>query len=60
MPDHDLDALIDAAAPALGLAVEPAWREQIRMHLGMSLRHALAVAAFDLPDEIDPAPIFRA
>ncbi len=57
--DQSLDALIDAAAPLLGLTLDVAWREAVRTHLGISLRHGLAVAAFDLPDELDPAPLFR-
>ena len=58
--DETMDALIDAAGPMLGIPVEPAWRASIRTHLAISLHHALAVAAFGLPDETDPAPVFRA
>ncbi len=55
-----LDALIDAGTAALGIAVAPEWRDQIRLHLAISLRHASQVAAFPLPDETDPAPVFQA
>ncbi len=55
-----LDALIAAGAEVLGLSVDPAWQRAIRAHLGVTLRHAALVAAFDLPDEADPAPVFRA
>lgn len=55
-----LDALIDAGSAVLGIAVAPEWREQIRLHLAISLRHAAAVGAFPLPDETDPAPMFQA
>ncbi len=55
-----LDALIDAAEPLLGIPVDPAWRASIRTHLEISLRHALTVASFRLPDESEPAPVFRA
>jgi len=58
--DDGLDALIDAGTALLGIAVAPEWREQIRLHLEISLRHAARVAAFPLPDETDPAPVFRA
>lgn len=58
--DRALDALIDAAAPILGLKLDVAWRDAVRTHLGLSLRHGLAVAEFALPDEIDPAPVYRA
>ncbi len=57
--DAALDRLIDAAAPLLGLQIAPEWRPAVRTHLGLSLRHALAVADFVLPDELDPAPVFH-
>jgi 1-carboxybiuret hydrolase subunit AtzG-like len=57
---RDLDAMIDAASALLGIAVAPEWREAIRLHLAISLGHAHAVADFALPDEADPAPVFRA
>lgn len=60
---HDvqsLNALIDAGAAVLDLPIDPAWREAIRTHLDISLRHAKAVASFALPDETEPAPVFRA
>ncbi len=56
----DLDAMIDAAAAVLGITVAPEWRAAIRMHLAISLGHAHAVAAFVLPDDAEPAPVFRA
>lgn len=55
-----LDSLIDAAGPLLGIPVAPEWRDAIRAHLDISLRHATAVAAFSLPDEAEPAPVFSA
>jgi len=58
--DEGLDALIDAGTALLGITVAPEWREQIRLHLEIPLRHAAQVAAFPLPDETDPAPVFRA
>jgi hypothetical protein len=56
----ELDAMVDAAAAVLGLRVAPEWRAAIRAHLAISLGHAHAVADFVLPDEIEPAPVFRA
>ena len=55
-----LDRMIDAAEPVLGIPVDPAWRASIRTHLEISLRHALAITSFPLPDEAEPAPVFRA
>ncbi len=58
MPDENaFDTLIDAVAPLLGIPVEPEWRPAIRTHLGITLRHASALGAFPLPDDLDPAPV---
>jgi hypothetical protein len=59
-PNPDLDAMIEAATAVLGLPLDPTWRAAIRAHLDVTLRHAAAVGAFALPDEADPAPVFRA
>jgi Protein of unknown function (DUF4089) len=59
--DEDaLDELIDAAARALGIPVEPQWKPGIRANLQVTLRVAAMVAEFALPDEAEPAPVFEA
>jgi hypothetical protein len=58
--ETQLDALIDAGTAVLGIPLQPAWRSAIRMHLAISLGHAATVLEFPLPDEADPAPVFRA
>ncbi|MGH6665385.1 MAG: DUF4089 domain-containing protein [Pseudolabrys sp.] len=55
-----LDDFIAAAARALDLPLEPQWRSAIRANLAVTLQHAKAVAEFPLPDEAEPAPIFKA
>jgi hypothetical protein len=55
-----LDAYIEAAASALGLPVESAWRTAVKANLEVNLRHAALVAEFELPDEAEPAPVFEA
>jgi hypothetical protein len=60
MSTNDLDALIAALAHALDLPVDPAWHPAIRFNLDVTLRFAALVAAFPLPDEAEPAPVFRA
>ncbi len=60
MSDPDAtDALIEAAAPLLGIALQPEWRPAIRAHLEISLAQARLVAAFALPDDAEPAPVFH-
>jgi hypothetical protein len=55
-----LDTMIDGAVKALRLPLEPAWRESVHANLEVTLAHAMAVAEFELPDEAEPAPVFRA
>ena len=58
--DRNLDALVDAAAKAMGLPIEPAWKPAIKANLQVSLRLAALVEEFELPDEAEPAPVFEA
>jgi hypothetical protein len=55
-----LDDLIDAAAHALALPIEPAWRPAIKFNLEVNLRLAASFADFPLPDDAEPAPVFVA
>jgi hypothetical protein len=60
MPADPLDEYIDAAAKALGLPIEEAWRPAVRANLEVSLRLARMVDEFALPDEAEPASVFTA
>jgi 1-carboxybiuret hydrolase subunit AtzG-like protein len=55
-----LDRFIDAAAQALALPVEPAWKPAIKFNLDVTLRMAASFADFPLPDDAEPAPVFVA
>jgi hypothetical protein len=55
-----LDDLIVAAANALALTVDPAWKPAVRANLQVIFAQAALVTAFDLPDDAEPAPIFKA
>jgi hypothetical protein len=57
---NDTDAWLDANAALLGIDVAPEWREAVRMHLRITGDLAQRVLEFPLPDEADPAPVFRA
>ena len=59
-PLDPLDGFIEAAARVLALPVEPQWLPDIKANLAVTLRAAALVADFALPDESEPAPIFRA
>jgi hypothetical protein len=60
MSADPLDDYIDAAAKALSLPVEEAWRPAVKANLDVSLKFARLVDEFALPDEIEPASVFRA
>jgi len=60
MDDPLLDALIDAGTAMVGIKMKPEWRQAVRMHLTISLGHAATVLETDLPDHLDPAPVYRA
>jgi len=55
-----LDDMIVAAARALDLPAEPKWLPAIRANLRVTLQHAAAVSEFKLPDDAEPAPVFKA
>jgi hypothetical protein len=55
-----LDDFIAAGASALDLKIDKSWMPAVRMHLQVTLRHGALVSAFALPDDTEPAPIFKA
>jgi Protein of unknown function (DUF4089) len=57
--DH-LDAYIDSAAAALGIPVDPAWKPAIRANLDVTFKLAALVDEKELPDDAEPAPVFKA
>ena len=60
MSSADLDELITASARALALPLDPAWHSAIRANLEVTLRLAALVADPPLPDDAEPAAVFRA
>ena len=60
-PTRDpLDDLIAAGARALDLKIDEAWMPAVRGHLQVTLRLGALVAVFGLPDDAEPAPVFKA
>jgi Protein of unknown function (DUF4089) len=58
--DDPLDQMIDGAAALLGLPIAPEWKPAVRLNLEAILRQAQLVEEFPLPDEAEPASVFRA
>lgn len=55
-----LAALVAAGAQALALPIDPAWHAGVKFNLQLLFIHAALVDEFPLPDETEPAPVFRA
>ena len=55
-----LDDLIEAAGPAFGLSIKPEWRSAVRANLHVIFGQAVLFAEFELPDDAEPAPVFKA
>jgi hypothetical protein len=60
MDTQDRDDLVEAQARALGLVLDPSWKPAVRTNLDAILRLAAMVDAFPLPDDAEPAPVYRA
>ena len=56
----DFDAYIDAAAQALGIPVQPEWKPAVRANLEITFKLAALVGEQELPDDAEPAPVFKA
>jgi hypothetical protein len=59
MNDAELDEFITAGAALLGVPIAREWQPAIRMHMAASLMHAAMVVEFLLPDDAEPAAVFR-
>jgi hypothetical protein len=60
-PRHrPIDEMVDAGTLALGLPLEADWRAGVIANLDLILQRASLLVDFSLPDECEPAPIFRA
>jgi hypothetical protein len=57
--DH-IDMLVATTAQALGISLDPSWREAIAINLRLILHHAKLVDEFPLADDFKPASVFYA
>jgi hypothetical protein len=55
-----VEMLVSAGAQTLALPVDPAWAAGIRFNLQLLFRHAALIDEFSLPNDSEPAPVFRA
>jgi Protein of unknown function (DUF4089) len=55
-----LAAIVAAGSNAMALPIEPAWKATIKLNLHLLFTHAGLVDEFSLPDDSEPAPVFRA
>jgi hypothetical protein len=59
-PADVVETLVAAYERELKLPIAPAWRAGVKSNLRVILLQAALVDQFPLPDEIEPAPVFRA
>ncbi len=55
-----IETLVAASAQTLAVPLDPAWHDGVKRNLQLLFTHAALVDAFSLPDESEPAPVFRA
>jgi hypothetical protein len=55
----DSETYVDAAAALIGLPIDPAYRPGVVVNLERIAQMAALVMEFALPDEAEPAPVFR-
>jgi len=55
----DAEAYVDAAAALIGLRIDPAHRPGVIVNFERLAQMAALVMEFPLPDETEPAPVFR-
>ena len=58
--DDPQDEFIETAAQLLDLPMRPEWKAAVRANLDVTLGLARLVSEFPLPDDAEPAPIFKA
>jgi hypothetical protein len=54
------DDYVDASTKALGFSMHPSWKEAARANVETIFKMAALIESFELPDAIEPAPIFEA
>ncbi|WGD30343.1 DUF4089 domain-containing protein [Ancylobacter sp. WKF20] len=57
--DEALAALLDGGLAVQALPLEEALRPRVLMHLKTAVAMAALVTDFPLPDEAEPAPVYR-
>lgn len=56
---EELGAYVDETAKRVGLPIAPEHRPGVIQFTGILLVHAALVMEFSLPDDVEPAPVFR-
>lgn len=59
-PPFDADAVAEGLAPMLGIVLKPEFRDGVRANFEAARSMARLLETVDLPDEVEPAPVFRA
>lgn len=60
LDDEAAGRMADALSPVIGIAIAPEWRPAVIANLKATAAAAKLVLDFPLPDDLEPAPVFRA
>ena len=55
----DPEALVDAMAPLIKLALTPESRAEVVLHLKIAAEQAELLMSAEIGDAVEPAPVFR-
>jgi hypothetical protein len=55
-----IGSLVAAASQTLAVPIEASWHSGVTFNLQLLFRHAALIDEFSLPDDTEPAPVFRA
>ena len=60
LDDDAAFAVVDVVILLLGIPMAPEWREEVAANVKTTAVAARFVIDFPLPDDVEPAPVFRA
>lgn len=55
-----LDAFVETGAALAGLTIDPAYRAGVKLNLNATVNAAKLGLCYELEDDAEPAPVFRA
>jgi hypothetical protein len=54
------DDYVEISAKVLGFSMKPSWKRAASANMETIFKMAAAIESFELPEELEPAPVFEA